>query len=590
VLLELTIRDFAIIDELKLSWQPGLSALTGETGAGKSIIVDAVGALLGDRLGPEVVRAGRTRASVEGIFALDRRSEASRALRDLLSAHELLDDEDQVIVAREIARAGRGVARVNGRAVPLALLQQVGEHLVDVHGQSQHLSLLRPREHLEYLDRFAGLLEVRVRVADLVQRWRAVQAERRRLLDEIRVAARERELLRHEVAEIESADLRPGEEEELQALRQRLRHATRLREAAEQAILALQGADEARGAVDLLGEASAHCRDASRADVSLESAAEVLERLASEAEEAARDLRHYLDRLEADPRQLEDAEARSLTIADLKRKYGESVEAVLDYLAQARARLATVERGDELLAELDERERGLRAEVSRAALELSGGRTRAADGLRAEVERELQDLNMSGARFAASLERQADPAGIEWPGSDGEPTRVAVDSSGADRLEFLFSANPGEPPRGLGRIASGGELARVALALKAVLARVDQRGTLIFDEIDVGVGGRSASVVGQKLWRLTGTHQVLCITHMPQVAAYADQHFVVAKRSDGATTSTAVEPVSGPKRVAELAAMLGGEPESEAAEANARELIARSESWKRANRAARKAG
>ena len=590
VLVELTIRDFAIVEELRLSWQAGFNALTGETGAGKSIIVDAVGALLGDRLGPEVVRSGQARASVEGIFALDARSEASRALRELLAAQELLEDEEQVIVAREIARAGRSVARVNGRAVPLSLLQQVGEHLVDVHGQSQHLSLLRPREHLDYLDRFAGLLDLRAAVAERVQRWRTVQAERRRLLDEIRVAARERELLRHEVAEIDAAELRPGEEEELQALRQRLRHATRLREAAEHSIVALQGAEELRGAADLLGEASVHCRDASRADPSLSGTAELLERLSSEADEAARDLRRYLDGLEADPRQLEDVEARFLAMADLKRKYGETVEAVLDYVEQARARLATVERGDELLAELDEREQRLREEVARAALDLSRRRATAADALRDEVERELQDLNMAGSRFGVLLERHADGAGIEWPDDGGETQPVAVDSTGADRAEFLFSANPGEPPRPLGRIASGGELARVALALKAVLSRVDRRSTLIFDEIDVGVGGRSASVVGQKLWQLTRTHQVLCVTHMPQVAAYADQHFVVAKGTTGETTRTVVEPVSGPQRVAELAAMLGGGPGSEAAEANARELIARSESWKRANRAARKAG
>jgi DNA repair protein RecN (Recombination protein N) len=590
VLVELTIRNFAIVDELRLTWEGGLTALTGETGAGKSIIVDAVGALLGDRLGPEVVRAGQTRASVEGIFALDPRSEAGQALRELLAAQELLEDDEQLIVAREIARAGRSVARVNGRAVPLSLLQQLGEHLVDIHGQSQHLSLLRPREHLDYLDRFAGLLPPRARVGELVQQWRAVQTERRRLLDEIRVAARERELLRHEVAEIEAGELRPGEEEELQALRQRLRHATRLREAAEQSILALQGAEELRGAVDLLGEAAAHCQEASRSDPSLRETAELLERLSSEADEAARDLRHYLDRLEADPRQLEDVEARFLTLADLKRKYGESVEAVIEYVEAARARLAMAERGEELLTELDSREQRLRAEVAAAASDLSQRRSRAADQLRAEVEGELGDLNMAGARFGVLMERQPDPAGIEWTGGEGEATRIAVDATGADRVEFLFSANAGEPPRALGRIASGGELARVALALKAVLARVDLRTTLIFDEIDVGVGGRSAPVVGEKLWQLTGTHQVLCITHMPQVAAYADQHLVVAKGTEGDRTRTMVEQVSGPQRVAELAAMLGGQPGSEAAEANARELLARSDSWKSANRGARKAG
>ena len=590
VLLELTIRDFAIIDELTLHWEPGLNALTGETGAGKSIIVDAVGALLGDRLGSEIVRAGRQRAFVEGIFALGDGANAPAPVRELLAEHELLEEDDQLIVTRELARGGRSIARLNGRAVPLSLLQQVGEHLVDIHGQSQHLSLLRPREHLDYLDRYAGLVDLRRQVGSHVQQWRAVQAERRKLQEEVRTAARERDLLRHEVTEIEAADLQPGEEEELQALRQRLRHSARLRQAAEQAILALQGLDEVRGATDLLGEAAIHCTDASRADPDLAPVAETLERLSAEADETGRDLRHYLDRLEADPRQLEDVEARFLALADLKRKYGESVEAVLDYLERARARLATAERGEELLAELDERERGLRAEVAAAALDLSRRRAAAGGDLRAAVEAELSDLNMAGAQFEVAMDHQADTTGVEWPAEDGGPVQVAVDATGADRVEFLFSANPGEPPRGLGRIASGGELARVALALKAVLARVDQRGTLVFDEIDVGVGGRSASVVGEKLCQLTRTHQVLCITHMPQVAAYADQHLVVAKRVDAETTRTVVEPVSGTQRVAELAAMLGGSPGSRAAEANARELLARSERWKSSGGNARKAG
>jgi DNA repair protein RecN (Recombination protein N) len=527
---------------------------------------------------------------VEGIFALEPGSEGGRPLRELLAEHDLAEEDDQLIVAREIARGGRSVARLNGRAVPLSLLQQVGEHLVDIHGQSQHLSLLRPREHLEYLDRFAGLLEQRHQVAERVQRWRGVQAERRKLLDEIRTAARERELLRHEVSEIEAAGLQPGEEEELQAARQRLRHGARLREAGEQAVAVLHGSDDERGAVDLLGEAAIHLRDASRSNPSLGPIAETLERLSTEADEAGRDLRRYLEQLEADPRQLEDVEERFLALADLKRKYGDSVDAVLDYLERARARLATAERGDELLAELDLREGELRAELARAALELSRRRAAAAGELARAIESELGDLNMTGARLEVAIRRQPDADGIEWPWEDGDSRRVAIDATGADRVEFLFSANPGQEPRGLGRIASGGELARVALALKAVLARVDRRATLVFDEIDIGVGGRSAAVVGQKLWQLTRTHQVLCITHMPQVAAYADQHLVVAKRVVDGSTCTAVDALSGSERVGELAAMLGGTPGSKAAEANARELLSRSERWKTSGGDARKAG
>ena len=535
------------------------------------------------------MRTDQPRAFIEGIFSLDQASDGD-AVRELLAEFQLLDEEDQLIVAREIARGGRSVARVNGRAVPLAVLQQVGEHLVDIHGQSQHLSLLRPREHLEYLDRFASLVESRRRVAQLVGHWRELKQERRKLVEEIRLAARERELLRHEVAEIEAADLRVGEEEELALLRQRLRHVVRLREAAEQAIVALQGTDEQRGAIDLLGEAGVQCQDAARADAAIRPLAETVEQLAAEAEEASRDLKRYLEQLETDPRQLELVEARFLSIADLKRKYGESVESILVYLDQAKTRLTTAERGEELLADLDEQARQVEADLTRAAVDLSRRRADAIGHLSTTIERELADLQMRGARFSVSIERQPDPDGILWQVGDGEPFRVAVDASGADRVEFLFSANRGEPPRGLGRIASGGELARVALALKSVLAQVDRRDTLVFDEIDVGVGGRSAAVVGQKLWELTRSHQVLCITHMPQVAAFADDHLVVTKRETADRTGTIVETVTGPKRVAELAAMLGGAPGSKAAEANARELLAASERAKRAARDARKAG
>jgi DNA repair protein RecN (Recombination protein N) len=580
VLVELTIRDFAIVDKLTVSWSPGLNVLSGETGAGKSIIVDAVGALLGDRLGSDVIRAGQARASIEGIFSLPDRPGPPAGVRAMLAEHELLEEDGQLILGREITRGGRSVARVNGRAVPLSLLQQVGEQLVDVHGQSQHLSLLRVREHLEYLDRYAELQEQRRALAGLVQGWRAVQAERRTLRDEIRVVERERELLRHEVQEIEAAELQAGEEQELVALRQRLRHVERLRQAVELASLALQGQDERRGAVELLAEAARQCGDGGRLDPSLEPPGQALERLASEAEELGRELRHYLEALEADPRQLEQIEARFLLLADLKRKFGESVEAVLAYLDQARARLATAERGQALLSEIDQREELLREQVGVAARALSKARKAAVAALSREVEGELEDLNLAGASFSAALGQQSDPNGIPWPTSSGPEGLVGVDATGADRVEFLFSANPGEPARPLARIASGGELARVALALKAVLARVDQRATLIFDEVDVGVGGRSAQVVGQKLWQLTRTHQVLCITHLPQVAAFADQHLVVQKRVEGASTRTGVEAVDGRARVAELAAMLGGGPGGGAAEANAGELLARSEVWK----------
>jgi DNA repair protein RecN (Recombination protein N) len=359
-----------------------------------------------------------------------------------------------------------------------------------------------------------------------------------------------------------------------------------MRQTLEIGLQALHGTDEQRGAVDLLGEAGVQLGLAGRLDLTLAPNGEELERLSAEVDEVGRILRSYLDRLEADPRQLEDVESRLLTFADLKRKYGETVEAILDYLEQARSRLDTGERGEALLAELAAREEQIVARLSEAAVSLSESRQAAAKPLADQVERELRELGMSGAKLRVAVHQQADPAGIPWS-VEGGPERVAVDPTGADRVEFLFSANPGEPPRPLARIASGGELSRVALAMKAVLARADRRPTLIFDEVDTGVGGRLAPVVGQKLWSLTGTHQVLCVTHLPQVAAYADEHLVVAKRVEGESTRTAVQLLEADARVIELAAMLG-DAHSVATAAAARELIAASSAWKRGQKTQRR--
>lgn len=575
----LEIRDFVIVESASLELQKGFTVLTGETGAGKSIIVDAIGAILGDRLTTEVIREGAPRASVEAIFELDPSAPGYAALHELLDQNGLLEDDQQLILSREIQRTGRGIARVNGRAVTVGLLGQIGEQLVDVHGQTEHLSLLRVREHLDFLDRAGGLWERRSAFGSLVADLRGVQAQRRQLQEEIRRAARERELLTHEIREIEAAAPRPGEDLELEAQRRRLRNVVRLREAVERSMLALEGNEDSPGASGELGVASSALREGARMDPDLAPATDTLERLAAEADEVGRGLRDYLENLEADPRALEELELRILALGDLKRKYGDSVEAVLEYLARARERLETAERGEELLEELARREADLRQRAAELAWDLSQARAEVAKRIGADVERELHDLNLPHARFEARVEQHPAADGLAYPPSGGGP--VAFDASGVDRVEFLFSANPGEPPRGLARIASGGELARVALALKTALSRADQRATLIFDEVDVGVGGRTAPVVGRKLWGLATTHQVLCVTHMPQVAAFADHHLVVAKQIDAQRTSTEVTRLDRAARAQELAAMLGG-GSGGAALANAGELLDSSEQFKAA--------
>ncbi len=550
---QLTIRNFAIIDQLQVDWQPGLNVLTGETGAGKSIIIDAVGALLGDRLGPEVVRSGADRALIEGVFAVD----GDGDLKPMLDEYGLEPEDGALIVSREIAGSGgRGSARVNGRSVPLAVLQELGERLVDVHGQSQHMALLRPREQLEYLDRFAGLMAERAQLVALSKYLRTTREAQRRLLAEDREAARLQDVLQHELSEIERAELRPDEEEQLLALQGRLEHVERLRESAEAAYVALSGqqaeAGDLPGAIDLLGQAVGACGDGARFDPLLGSEAEVLNGALAQAEESARTLRDYLESLEADPAALERTAERLFRIADLKRKYGDTVSDILAYAEDARRRLDELEHRAERASELEARCAQLLGQARGVAEHLSAKRQAAAADVARLVEHELEDLRLGGARFCVLVEVSDDPEGVP-----------------RDDVEFRLAANAEDEPRPMSRVASGGELARIALALKTTLARAETRPTLIFDEIDMGVGARTAPVVGAKLWQIAASGaQVLCVTHMAQVAAFADHHLVVAK-ADGATRITALDKAA---RIEELAAMLAGTV-SEAARASARELL-----------------
>src|SRR4051794_5884243 len=336
MLTQLTIRDFAIIDRLTIEWSRGLNVVTGETGAGKSIIIDAVGALLGGRISPDFVRSGAARATVEGVFDLS----VTEDLGDLsatLEEHGLEVEDGGLILTRDIAGAGgRGVARINGRAVPTAVLQQVGEHLIDIHGQSEHLSLLRPREHLELLDRYAQLGSERARLAGLVGELRAVDREQQRVRDEARAAQREQALLRHEVEEIDAAAVRPGEEDELLLSRERLRNVERLRAAVQAAHAALSGDDDHPGALDLVGRAALATGQVAAFDPALAQQTEALDDASSRLDDASRELRRYLDTIEADPAELESIEDRLLTLADLKRKYGDTIDEIIAYAARAR--------------------------------------------------------------------------------------------------------------------------------------------------------------------------------------------------------------------------------------------------------------
>jgi len=552
MLLELHIRDFAIIDNLDLELSPGFVAFTGETGAGKSIIIDAVEMLLGGRADSAVVRTGAEGAIVEGTFKLD--APTLERLLPLLEREGLLDEPGYLTLGREIRREGRNTHRVNGRSVNLGFLRELGEGLVDVHGQSEHLSLLRVREHLNLLDRFAQLEEARTAFSEAFTALKRIRDELEQIRQGERDAARRTELLTFQLNEITAAAPRVGEEAELLEERNRLANAEQLAILAEQGSVALdEGPAGVPSAADLLGQAADALAGLAKIDPSMASAEGEAQALVEQAGDLGKRLRVYRDEIEFNPRRLEQVEERVDLIRSLKRKYGGSLEAVLAQAETARRELESITHAEERIAVLQVEESRLLEQLSAHGRKLSQSRRLAAEQLAKGIEDELGDLHMEGARFGVDIRWEDTPGGLQL----GD-RQLAFDASGVDQVEFLVAPNPGEGLKPLAKIASGGETSRLMLGLKGVLARADETPTLIFDEIDQGIGGRVGAIVGRKLWGLGRDHQVLCVTHLPQLAAYSDQHFRVEKQIDGGRTVTRVRRLDGQERVPELAQMLGG--------------------------------
>ena len=576
---EIDIRNFAVAEHVRIRLAPGFNAITGETGAGKSIIVDALGLLLGGRADPDLVRTGAAAARVEGVFRLD--DPAAEALAEALAETGVEVEDGLLIISREVPRQGRAVARVNGRAAVQSTLAALGRRLVDIHGQADQLSILRPAEHLGYLDRYAGLDAQRAAVAGMASELRGVRTEIRRLTEDERERARRLDRLAYEVQEIDDARLRADEEEELREERRLLANAEDLARLSEAAHAALTGGGRAGSAVDALGAAAENLAQLARLDPRMEETAAQAEALQSQAYDLARELRAYREGVEYNPRRLEQIEERLALLAALKRKYGATVEEVLAYGERARAELGELATSEERMERLRAQEQDIACRLGAAAEALSCARRVGAARLAAAVRREIADLRLAGGQFAVRLERREDPEGVavslppdemigEGTGEAGPsaaPVTAAYDRTGVDRVEFYVTLNPGEPLRPLAKVASGGETARLMLALKTILGAADAVPTLVFDEVDVGIGGRSGQVVGEKLAALGRHHQVVCITHLPQVAARAGQHLAVVKRVEGERTYTEVRELQGEERRRELAAMLGGTTEAHLAAA-----------------------
>lgn len=581
MLAELSIREFAVVEAAALELGPGLNVLTGETGAGKSIVVDALNVALGARATTDVIRTGAHASRVTARFAL-----AGGSLAALwLAERGLFDPADgpggdarpstaevEAVVAREITLEGRSRAWINGRPATVAMLRELGDLMVEVAGQHEGQTLLRPAAHLGLLDAFGGeeQIALRGRVAEMVGRRSALLAERRALADGERERLRECEILRHQVAEIDAARLRPGEEEELQLCRSRLANAERLAGAASAAYAALYEA-EGTSAVERLGQARTALREASAMDPSLGELGGRVDLIAGDLVEAAHDLARYAASVEAKPDELDAVEERLAVLRALKRKYGETADEIAAYGRQASGRLARLEASDERAAEVDAAVGALEGELGGRCSRLSELRAGAASRLERALEETLAGLEMGRTRFVVRMERVPDPEGVAVGGE-----KVALGPWGVDRAEFLISPNPGEEPKPLARIASGGELSRVMLALRHVLAEAGGVPVMVCDEVDAGVGSRTAGAVGRLLAEVGRARQVLCVTHLPQVASMADRHYWIVKETSGERTRVRALLLGPDQRVEEIARMLGGRRPTQVALEHATEMLGRS--------------
>ncbi len=530
------IRDYALIDALDVEFQPGLNAITGETGAGKSILVGALGLALGARASSDAVRSGAPRASVEAVFRVNK---PSPQLTALLKDNDIAPEEDMLILSRTVTADGRSRAQVNGTLTTITTLAAIGDELVDLHGQHEHQSLLRAECQLALLDAYADTSDAAREVAAGVTQVNKLHREIEALETDDRDRARQADFLRYEIEEIDGANLTPGEEEDLRERQHLITHSENIYTLANTAYGALYDSENT-AAVDAIDAALAALEELEEIDPRFaEQRTQATEARAC-IESAAEELRAYTSRMEFDPDELDTVNARLAAIGDLKRKFGASIADILAYREQAAAKLASYDNRDVHLAALREQYERLHNQTQTQAQALSQRRKKAAADMDTQILKTLQSLDMRGARFATHIEP------------------VPLCANGVDKVAFMLSANKGEPLKPLRQVASGGEISRIMLALKTVFAAQDPVSTLIFDEIDAGIGGATARRVAEKMQLLAERRQVLCITHLAQIAAPAGAHYVVMKAADAGRTGAQIAAVTNEKREQEIARLLDG--------------------------------
>jgi DNA repair protein RecN (Recombination protein N) len=551
MLLELVVENYAVIERLRVRFHAGLNLLTGETGSGKSIVVDALGLLLGGRASADMVRTGEPRARVAGIFDVRDHS----GLRRLLEPAGFEVEDGELLIEREILASGKSRAFVGSRPVSASLLKDMAPHLADIHGQHDQQVLFLPDAQRDMLDAFAGARDLAGRVAAVYRDWRAAAEELEALGRSEQEKLRLLDLWSFQRKEIESAALALDEEAALENERRVLQNVQRLQEAATTAYSAVYDAPES--ALSLTRTAARRLDELCRIDTSLEALREHLKTADLSLQECSYGLRDYLSGLEANPGRLEEVETRLAAIDRLKRKYGRSIPEILGFLVEVRRQIESVENAGERMEQLRKEQKRLAAEFGKLAAELTEGRGAAARKLEKKVEQELAQLAMERTVFRVDL------------------SPAAWSEHGADAVRFLVSPNPGEEPRPLEKVASGGEISRIALALKTCLAgpKTALVRTLVFDEVDAGVGGSAAEGVGRRLKQLAASSQVLCVTHLPQIASFADHHYRVEKQESNGRTMAVVEELDGPARTREVGRMLSGQMLTPEALKNAERLI-----------------
>ncbi|MEU1907963.1 DNA repair protein RecN [Streptomyces hygroscopicus] len=572
VLEEMRIRALGVIDDAVVELSPGFTAVTGETGAGKTMVVTSLGLLLGGRADAGLVRIGAKAAVVEGRVTVDARSAV--AVRAEEAGAEL--DDGALLISRTLSAEGRSRAHVGGRSVPVGLLSELADDLVAVHGQTDQQGLLRPARQRQALDRYAGdaVSGPLEKYAAAYRRLRAVSDELDELTTRARERAQEADLLRFGLEEVAAAEPLPGEDAELAAEAERLGHAEALASAAALAHAALAGNPEDPEGVDaatLVAGAHRALEGVRSHDPALAGLADRIGEVGILLSDVAGELAGYADDLDADPLRLAAVEERRAVLAQLTRKYGETIGDVLAWAERGAARLAELDGDDDRIGELTAERDALRAELGELAQALTDARTEAAGRFAEAVTAELASLAMPHARVTFAI-RQSEAA-EETDGIEVGGRPVVFGPHGADEVELLLAPHPGTPPRPIAKGASGGELSRVMLAVEVVFAGSDPVPTYLFDEVDAGVGGKAAVEVGRRLAKLARSAQVVVVTHLPQVAAFADRHLVVEKTNDGAVTRSGVKVMEGEDRVRELSRMLAGQEDSELARAHAEELL-----------------